>query len=101
MQQFPNPIYVEGNSGVPESTYALVSLILGIVGFFVCGLLAIPGIILANSAIEITKKYPTHPDASTAKAAQVINIVVIVINLLVVLGVVIIIGAIGIFGVTQ
>tara|TARA_B100000767_G_C19769757_1_gene539335 strand:+ start:1256 stop:1645 length:390 start_codon:yes stop_codon:yes gene_type:complete len=55
-------------------TQATLALILGILGFVGCSICtAIPGVILANSALVITGDQPGHPDAGTAKAAQVIS----------------------------
>jgi len=53
-----------------NATLALVLSILGIIGFSICT--AIPGLIMANTALQITNSMPGHPDAGTAKAAQVV-----------------------------
>ena len=62
------------------STNATTALILSIAGlatgfacFPLCGLLAVPGLIMGNSAVNLTKTMPGHPDTSAAKAAQVIG----------------------------
>ncbi len=54
-----------------QATLALVLGILGIVGCSICT--AIPGLMLANSALATTASQPGHPDAGTAKAAQVVS----------------------------
>ena len=48
------------------------------------GLFAIPGLIIANGALDITKQVPGHPDASMAKIAQILSIVVLILTALVV-----------------
>ena len=35
------------------------------------------GLIMANGALAITKQYPNHPDAGSAKAAMVIGWIVV------------------------
>ena len=62
--------------GMPptNATLALVLSIIGIVGSMVYGLgifFAVPGLILANGALNITNQFPNHPDAGMAKAAKV------------------------------
>ena len=72
-------IYVQGMSdptkiGQYPATQAVVALVLsivGLMGFSCCT--AIPGVILAASALEITKQYPGHPDQGLAQAAKVIG----------------------------
>ena len=70
--------------GIPVAYYpptnATTALILSIVGlasgvacFPLCGLLAIPGVIMGNSAVNFTKSMPGHPDTGAAKVAQVIG----------------------------
>mgnify|MGYP006167673485 CR=1 FL=1 len=72
---------VPGIMGVP-ATSATAALILSIMSL-VCGgiCLAIPALIVANKALAITDQYPGHPDAGTAKAAQVISWVIIGLSL--------------------
>jgi uncharacterized membrane protein len=53
-----------------NATMALVLSVLGIVGCSICT--AIPGLIMANTALQTTKSMPGHPDEGTAKAAQVV-----------------------------
>jgi hypothetical protein len=53
-----------------NATLALVLSVLGIVG---CSIFtAIPGLIMANIALQTTKSMPGHPDEGIAKAAQVV-----------------------------
>mgnify|MGYP006143336067 FL=1 len=55
-------------------TQAMVALVLAILGVVGCSLCtAIPGVILANSALNITNTQPGHPDAGIAKAAQIVS----------------------------
>jgi hypothetical protein len=77
-----------------NATGALVLSIIGIVGSFIYGLgiiFAIPGLILANGALQITNQFPNHPDAGIAKAAKICSWVAIGIFFLV-LGLVILAG---------
>ncbi len=65
------------NVGMP-ATSALTALVLAILSLFCGGIfLAIPGLIVANGALAITNQYPNHPDAGSAKAAQVLSWIVI------------------------
>lgn len=59
---------------------------------------AIPGIILANGALVITDSQPGHPDASMAKAAQIIGWIVTGLTVLFILVIVLGIAAIGSLG---
>ncbi len=53
-----------------NATLALVLSVLGIVG---CSIFtAIPGLIMANIALQTTKSMPGYPDEGIAKAAQVV-----------------------------
>ena len=55
-------------------TQAVLALVLGILGLVVCSICtAIPGLLMANSALATTNAQPGHPDAGTAKAAQVVS----------------------------
>ena len=56
---------------------------------------SIPAIILANGALTITNSQPGHPDAGTAKAAQIIGWIVTGVTILFILGFLLIIGGIG------
>ena len=64
-------------------TQATAALILSILGIVMCGACtAIPGLIMANSALAITNQYPNHPDAGSAKAAMIIGWIAIAFTLL-------------------
>ena len=72
-------LYVQGmsnpmNAGQYPQTQAVVALVLSVVGLMMCGLCtAVPGVIMANTALGTTKQYPGHPDQGLAKAAQVVG----------------------------
>ena len=75
----PETVYVQGVSnpgfgGQYQQTQAVAALVLSIVGLMMCGLCtAIPGVIMANSALQVTKNQPGHPDAGLAKSAQIVG----------------------------
>jgi TRAP-type C4-dicarboxylate transport system permease small subunit len=83
-------IYVQGMSdptkiGQYPATQATVALIVSILGLTFCCLLPPVGLMLANSAIEITKNHPGHPDQGLAKAAQVcswLGIAILIMSIL-------------------
>ncbi len=87
--QVPNQIPIQqgmqmgGFYPQTQAVLALVLSILGVVGCSICT--AIPGLILANGALQTTNSMPGHPDAGTAKAAQVVAWIVIGLTLLSVL----------------
>lgn len=55
-------------------TNATLALILACVSIVAGGFcLAIPAIIIANGALQITNQFPGHPDAGNAKAAHLIG----------------------------
>ena len=72
-------LYVQGMSNPmnvcqypqTQATIALVLSIVGLMGFSCCT--AIPGVIMASSALEITKQHPGHPDQGLANAAKIIG----------------------------
>ena len=72
-------LYVQGmsnpmNAGQYPQTQAVVALVLSVVGLMMCGLCtAVPGLIMANTALGTTKQYPGHPDQGLAKAAQIVG----------------------------
>tara|TARA_B100000029_G_scaffold132830_1_gene126809 strand:- start:598 stop:954 length:357 start_codon:yes stop_codon:yes gene_type:complete len=85
----PEVLYVQGmsNPGIvgqyPETqaTFALVLSVLAIAAG--CGLCtAIPGLMMANTALETTSQHPGHPDQGVAKAAQVIGWIGIVMGII-------------------
>ena len=75
----PEMVYVQGASnpgfgGQYQQTQAVVALVLSVVGLMMCGLCtAIPGVIMANSALQVTNSQPGHPDAGLAKGAQIVG----------------------------
>ncbi len=85
----PEVLYVQGmsNPGIvgqyPE-TQATVALVLSVLSIAMgCGLCtAIPGLLMANTALETTTQYPNHPDQGVAKAAQVIGWIGIVLGII-------------------
>ncbi len=72
-------VYVQGmnnpmNAGQYPQTQAVVALVLSVVGLMMCGLCtAVPGVIMANTALGTTNQYPGHPDQGLAKAAQIVG----------------------------
>jgi len=79
-------LYVQGmsnpmNVGQYPQTQATVALVLSVVGLtgICCFIPAIPGIIMANSAMETTNQYPGHPDQGLAKAGKIIGWITIVL----------------------
>ena len=89
MQQIPGTISI----GAFPQTQAQLALILSIVSIFLGGIcLAIPSLILANGALNITRQFPGHPDEGSAKTAQVISWIVIGLFTLVILFYVVMIG---------
>ena len=72
-------LYVQGmsnpmNVGQYPQTQAVVALVLSVVGLMMCGLCtAVPGVIMANTALGTTKQYPGHPDQGLANAAKIIG----------------------------
>ena len=90
----PNPeglevLYVQGVSnpaavGQYPQTQAVVAMVLSVMSIAAgCGLCtAIPGLMMANTALEITSKHPGHPDQGVAKAAQVMGWIGIVLGII-------------------
>ena len=91
---------IMAGTGMPQ-TNAMLALILALVSIFAGGLcLAIPAAILAKGALNITDAHPGHPDASNAKIAWIISLIIIGLSalaLIVVLGM-FSIGAMGAAG---
>ena len=79
-----------------NATMALVLSVLGIVGCSICT--AIPGLIMANTALQTTKSMPGHPDEGIAKAAQVVAWICIGLTLLSLVGYALMIGLFAAFG---
>ena len=89
-------------SGQFTQTNATLAVVLAVIGAIllvgsggggIC--CSIPAIILANGALTITNSQPGHPDAGTAKAAQIIGWIVTAITILVIIGFLLIIVGIG------
>ena len=87
----PEVLYVQGVSnpgavGQYPPTQAIAALILGILGLmgFSC-CTAIPGVILAKSAMEVAEQHPGHPDLGMAKAANLVSWISIVLTIVVLL----------------
>ena len=70
VQGMSNPMNV-GQYPQTQATIALVLSIVGLMGFSCCT--AIPGVIMASSALENTKQHPGHPDQGLANAAKIIG----------------------------
>ena len=86
----PEVLYVQGVSnpaavGQFPATQALAALICSILGVTVCCLFPPVGLLLANSALEITNQHPGHPDHGLAKAAQIVGWIGIVLLILTVI----------------
>lgn len=86
LMQAPNPQVIQqphtmvANYPQTKATLALVLSIISIVMSFIYGLgifFAVPGLILANGALNITNQFPGHPDAGMAKAAKICSWVAI------------------------
>ena len=78
-------VQVQGNSIVGQytETNAVLAMILAAVSYFMCGICsAIPAVIMANGALQITSSQPGHPDQGLAKAAQIMGWVMIIITVL-------------------
>ena len=92
-------------SGQFTQTNATLAVVLAVIGAIllvgsggggIC--CSIPAIILANGALTITNSQPGHPDAGTAKAAQIIGWIVTAITILFIIGFLLIIAGIGSLG---
>ncbi len=73
--QSQQQIYVQagGPMMMAPQTNAVAALVLSILGVVMCSVCtAVPGLILANGALAITRKHPGHPDEGLAKAAQIV-----------------------------
>ena len=68
-------IYVQagGPMMMAPQTNAVAALVLSILGVVICSVCtAVPGLVLANGALQITRQHPGHPDEGLAKAAQIV-----------------------------
>ena len=60
--------------GYYQQTSAVTAIVLAALSYVMCGIItAIPAVIVAKGALEITDKNPNHPDAGTAKAALILG----------------------------
>ena len=81
-------VQVQGNSIVGQytETNAVLAMILAAVSYFMCGICsAIPAVIMANGALQITSSQPGHPDQGLAKAAQIMGWVMIILTVFAIL----------------
>lgn len=86
--QAPQQVYVQagGPMMMAPQTNAVAALVLSILGVVLCSVCtAVPGLILANGALAITRQHPGHPDEGLAKAAQIVAWIAIGIFALVML----------------
>ena len=82
-QQYQQPFPQQGipMGGFYPKTSASTALGLSIAGLALgflcfpipCGFLAIPGVFMARSSAAVARSMPGHPDANTAKSAEVIG----------------------------
>ena len=73
-------VQVSGNSvmGQYTETNAVLAMVLAAISYFLCGICsAIPAVIIANGALQITSNQPGHPDHGLARAAQIMGWIVI------------------------
>ena len=78
-------VQVSGNSvmGQYTETNAVLAMVLAALSYFLCGICsAIPAVIMANGALQITRSQPGHPDQGLAKAAQIMGWVMIILTVL-------------------
>ena len=76
--QYQIPLQQGMEMGYYPATQATTALVLSILGIVMCSVCtAIPGVIMANNALKITNAMPNHPDAGSAKAAQIVGWIVI------------------------
>ena len=81
-------VQVQGNSIVGQytETNAVLAMILAALSYFMCGICsAIPAVIIANGALQITSNQPGHPDHGLARAAQIMGWVMVGLTVVVIL----------------
>ena len=81
-------VQVSGNSvmGQYTETNAILAMILAALSFVLCGVCsAIPAVIIANGALQITSNQPGHPDHGLARAAQIMGWIAIGLTIAVIL----------------
>ena len=97
-QQTPFPVQGAQMGFYPKTnastalTLSILGLALGVMCFPLCGVLAIPGLIMGQSSLNMTKSMPGHPDSGTARAAQVIGLITLVLMVLAVGAIAMMIG---------
>ena len=80
MKNSSSSVQVSGNSvmGQYTETNAVLAMVLAAISYFLCGICsAIPAVIIANGALQITSNQPGHPDHGLARAAQIMGWIVI------------------------
>lgn len=98
----PEVLYVQGvsnpgMSGQFPETQATVALVMSILGLVMCGLCtAIPGLLMANTALETTSQHPGHPDQGVAKAAQIVGWIGIVLGIIALIFVILYFGLLAV-----
>ena len=93
-QMYPNTVMM--GHGYPQ-TSAQLAMILASVSIFAGGIcLAIPALIIANGAQQITDMHPGHPDAQSVKIAKIISWIMITITSVFIFFYVILLAMIGI-----
>ena len=81
-------VQVSGNSvmGQYTETNAILAMVLAALSFVLCGVCsAIPAVIIANGALQITSNQPGHPDHGLARAAQIMGWIAIGLTIAVIL----------------
>ena len=81
-QQYQQPFPQQGipmggfypkTSASTELGLSIAGLALGLLCFPLCGVLAVPGVFMARSSGAVARSMPGHPDANTAKTAEVVG----------------------------
>ena len=81
-------VQVSGNSvmGQYTETNAVLAMVLAALSYFLCGICsAIPAVIIANGALQITSNQPGHPDHGLARAAQIMGWIIIALTIALIL----------------
>ena len=97
-QQYQQPFPQQGipMGGFYPKTSASTALGLSIAGLALgflcfpipCGFLAIPGVFMGRSSAAVARSMPGHPDANTAKIAEILGWITLGLMLLALLGIV-------------
>ena len=88
MKNSSSSVQVSGNSmmGQYTETNAVLAMVLAAVSYFLCGICsAIPAVIIANGALQITSNQPGHPDHGLARAAQIMGWIIIALTIALIL----------------